>query len=72
MARDKRNDVDAFVNGERIARNLLSMALKAKNPANSLDDVKRELRETFPTVEFGCFRNGKYTSGPKKGERYDG
>jgi predicted metalloprotease with PDZ domain len=44
--------VNAYVNGELIMRDLLCYALKQKNPAKSLDDVKKEMREHFPTVEF--------------------
>jgi predicted DNA-binding transcriptional regulator len=45
-------DVNAYVNGELIMRDLLGYALKQKNPAKSLDDVKKEMREHFPAVEF--------------------
>ena len=45
----KNRDVDAYVNGERIAKNLLAMALKQNR---MLDDVKKELKEHYPTVEF--------------------
>jgi predicted DNA-binding transcriptional regulator len=33
-------------------RDLLGYALEQKNPAKSLDDVKEEMRERFPTIEF--------------------
>ena len=52
-------DVDAYVNGERIAKNLLDLALKQNR---MLDDVKKELKEHFPTVEF------RVTGGRKKGK----
>ena len=46
---DGKWDVDAYVNGERIAKNLLALALKQNR---MLDDVKKEIKEHFPTVEF--------------------
>jgi len=42
-------DVNAYVNGEPIAEKLLALALKQNK---TLDDVKKELREHFPNVEF--------------------
>jgi len=50
-------DVDAYVNGELIAKNLLDLALKQNR---MLVDVKKELKEHFPTVVF------KVTGGRKK------
>jgi len=45
-------EVNAYVNGELIMRDLLGYALKQKKPAKSLDDVKKEMRERYPNVEF--------------------
>jgi len=45
-------EVNAYVNGELIMRDLLGYALKQKNPAKSLGDVKKEMRERFPAIEF--------------------
>jgi hypothetical protein len=42
-------DVFAYVNGELIGEKLLALALKQNK---TLDDVKNELREHFPNVEF--------------------
>jgi len=50
-------DVDAYVNGELIAKNLLDLAMKQNR---TLVDVKKELKEHFPTVEF------KVTGGRKR------
>ena len=51
-------EVNAYVNGELIAKDLLGYALKQKNPAMSLDDVKKEMREHFPNVEFRVEKTG--------------
>ena len=45
-------EVNAYVNGELVMRDLLGYALKQKSPAKILDDVKKEMREHFPNVEF--------------------
>jgi len=42
-------DVNAYVNGELIGKKLVALALKQNK---TLDDVKKELREHFPNVEF--------------------
>jgi len=42
-------DINAYVNGELIGEKLLVLALKQNR---TLDDVKKELREHFPNVEF--------------------
>jgi len=45
----KRKEVNGYVNGSRIAKNLVALALKQNR---FLDDVKRELKETFPDIVF--------------------
>ena len=44
-----RKDVDAYLNGKLIARNLLALALEQNK---MLADVKKELQAHFPEIEF--------------------
>jgi hypothetical protein len=53
----KREEVNGYVNGVKVARNLMVLALKQKK---MLDDVKRELREHFPGIIFKV----EYTDSP--------
>jgi hypothetical protein len=46
---NKRKDVNGYVNGKKIAKNLLALALKQNK---MLDDLKKELREHFPEIVF--------------------
>jgi hypothetical protein len=46
---NKRKDVNGYVNGKKVATNLLAMALKQNK---MLDDLKKELREHFPEIVF--------------------
>jgi hypothetical protein len=45
----KRKEVNGYVNGEKVAKNLLALALKQNK---MLDEVKKELREHFPEIVF--------------------
>jgi SPX domain protein involved in polyphosphate accumulation len=45
----KRKDVNGYLNGKKIAKNLLALALKENK---TLDDVKKKLREYFPEIVF--------------------
>jgi len=42
-------EVNGYVNGEKVAANLVALALKENK---MLADVKAELKEHFPTIEF--------------------
>ena len=42
-------EVNGYVNGKKIAKNLVSLALKENR---MLDDIKKELREHFPEIIF--------------------
>jgi hypothetical protein len=45
----KQKDVNGYLDGKKIAKNLLALALKENK---ALDDVKKELREHFPEIVF--------------------
>jgi len=45
----KQKDVNGYVDGKKVAKNLLALALKENK---SLNEVKRELKEHFPTIVF--------------------
>jgi hypothetical protein len=46
---NKRKDVNGYVNGKKVAKNLLALALKQNK---MLDEVKKELREHVPEIVF--------------------
>jgi hypothetical protein len=45
----QRKEVNGYVKGEKVAKNLVALALKQNK---MLDDVKKELREHFPAIVF--------------------
>jgi len=45
----KRKDVNGYVGGKKVAKNLLALALKQNK---TLNEVKIELKEHFPTIVF--------------------
>jgi hypothetical protein len=45
----KQKDANGYLNGKKIAKNLLAWALKENK---TLDEVKKELREHFPEIVF--------------------
>jgi hypothetical protein len=54
---DKWKDVSGYVNGKKVAKNLLALAVKQNK---MLVDVKKELRERFPEIVFKV----EYTDSP--------
>ena len=44
-----RKEVNGYLNGKKIAKNLVALALKEYK---SLDEVKKELKEHFPDIVF--------------------
>jgi hypothetical protein len=53
----KWKDVSGYVNGKKVAKNLLALAVKQNK---MLVDVKKELRERFPEIVFKV----EYTDSP--------
>jgi hypothetical protein len=45
----RRKDANGYLNGKKIAKNLLALALKENR---TLDEVRKELREHFPEIIF--------------------
>jgi hypothetical protein len=45
----KRKEVNGYVKDKLVAKNLIALALKQNK---FLDNVKRELKENFPTIVF--------------------
>jgi hypothetical protein len=46
---NKRKEVNGYVNGEKVVKNLVTLALKQNK---MLDEVKKELRDHFPEIVF--------------------
>jgi len=49
MRKPKRKEVNGYVNGEKVASNLIAKALKENK---LITEVKAELKEFFPTIVF--------------------
>ena len=45
----KRKEVNGYVDGKQVTKNLVALALKENK---SLNEVKREMKEHFPEIVF--------------------